>query len=180
MTRQEGETDSKWSEIRLWAVVLLAVVVVVFSLVGFVSVDNLIVREDGSITKGSRIAGRVHHYLAPRIQGQRFWREQLVIVRERLYHENGAVERHADELRRREQKLAQTLQALTIAANKERSALQTIDPSTGQTLYERSMDVANKSFEEDVERIVTRINQQPERYQRLKAIEQAILMRLEK
>ena len=180
MTKQEVVTESKWSETRFWIGLLSAFIIFVVSVVGFGSVDNLIVREDGSIARGSQIGGRVYNYLAPRMQGQRFWREQLVIVRERLDEENGAVERYADELRRREQKLAKDLQALSVAAGKERSSLLSIDPSTGQTLYERSIDVANKSFEEDVERIVTKINQHPEKYQRLEAIERAILKRLEK
>ena len=109
MTKQEVVTESKWSEMRFWVGALTALVVFVLSIVGFGSVENLIVREDGSVARGSGMGGRVYNYLAPRIQGQRFWREQLVIVRERLDEENGAVERYADELRRREQKLAKDL-----------------------------------------------------------------------
>lgn len=180
MTQQEEETESRLSEMRLWVGALTALVVVVLSIVGFSSVDHLIVREDGSVARGSGMGGRVYNYLAPRIQGQRFWREQLVIVRERLDKEEGAVERYAELIRVREQMLAKDLQVLDVAAGKERSSLLSIDPRTGQTLYDRALDAKVKSFEKDIDEIVTTINQYPEKYQRLEAIERAILKRLEK
>ena len=180
MTTSATEDDDKWSEIKLWAGLFAGIVVVTVSIVGFGTVDNLIVQEDGSIKRGSQIGGRVYHYLAPRLQGQRFWREQLIIVRERLDEETGAVERYTDELRGREQKLAKDLKALSVASGQERTSLLSIDPNISRTQYERSVDAVTKSFERDVERIVTKMNQHPEKYQRLQAIERAILKRLEK
>lgn len=180
MTQQEEETESRLSEMRLWVGALTALVVVVLSIVGFSSVDHLIVREDGSVAKGSGMGGRVYNYLAPRIQGQRFWQEQLTIVRKQLVYEKGAILRYATQIEQRQDELSNEIRTVMQVAEERPDLVQSIDPMTGRVVLQDVLTFKVEEFSKDVKGINQKIREHPERYRRLEAIERAILKRLEK
>lgn len=179
MTEEKEETESKWSEMRFWVGTLTASVVFVLSIVWFSSVGQLIVREDGSIAKGSKFVW-VYHYLAPRIQGQRFWREQLTIVRKQLIYEKGAILRYATQIEQRQDELSNEIRTVMQVAEERPDLVQSIDPMTERVVLQDVLTFKVEEFSKDVKEINQKIREHPERYRRLEAIERAILKRLEK
>ena len=174
-----NRSTEKSKEHLLWLGAITFIIVSILIIVAFSPVGNLIVLENGELKRGSSLPQRLTYFLAPKIQGDRFWRDQYDYVKKNISREQIQPTLISEAIARLEADLDKEIRNLEKVSEENPDFWRQVAPSeSGATRFERSVAIKMKRFSEEVRVLQVGLESHPVRIERLRLIEQQVLKKL--